>query len=393
MDLCKLHIKRKGTKVTDTYCSLPWISVNSWGGDITPCCFWEGNGVVANNTSEALNSQFFENIRKDMLENKKIEGCKQCYQTEECGKTSRRQRSIEKYGYPTEIKLKSMDVGFDNVCNLKCRSCQSGASHLWHKDEIKMYGETIHPTKYWSYITTANVDDLEYVHVAGGEPLLSTHFNKFAKELIESTNKNNLELSFDTNGTIFPKDNILELIKQVGSLRVGVSIDGLYGLQDYFRSGSNFNSIIEHLNFYKKLKQDRVGPTKLDFQITVNIYNVNTLPEMYKYFKEHHPEFNINHRVLFWPEQLSIKNLPMDYKQDLISLFDNKELYSDVLHELQNTEKDLFDHFLNFHDKLDSIRKETLGDLNPMLSNYIKNYKRNSINSQIFFIQQLDYLR
>lgn len=379
--------------MTDTYCSLPWVSAHSWCGDVTPCCFWEGNGVIAKDATEALNSEFFENIRKDMLANKKLQGCTQCYQTEESGKTSRRQRSIEKYGRPTEIKLKSMDIGFDNVCNLKCRGCQSGASHLWYDDEIKMYGETVHPTKYWSYIATADVNDLEYVHVAGGEPLLSTNFNKFAKELLESKNKNNIELSYDTNGTILPKDNILELIKHVGSLRVGVSIDGLYGLQDYFRSGSDFNSIIENLNFYKKLKQERTRPTSLDIQITVNIYNVNTLPKMYAYFREHHPEFNINHRVLFWPEQLSIKNLPIDYKQELIPLFDNKELYSDVLLELQNTEKDLFDHFLNFHDTLDSIRKETLGNLNPMLSQYISSYKRKDINSQLFFKQQLNYLR
>jgi sulfatase maturation enzyme AslB (radical SAM superfamily) len=256
-----------------------------------------------------------------------------------------------------------------------------------------MYGESIYPTKYWSYIATADVDNLEYIHVAGGEPLLSTNFNKFAKELIESKNKNNLELSYDTNGTILPKDNILELIKHVGTLRVGVSIDGLYGLQDYFRSGSNFNSVIENLNFYKKLKQDRIGPTNLNIQITVNIYNVNTLTRMYEYFKEHHPEFHVNHRVLFWPEQLSIKNLPIDYKQELIPLFNNKELYSDILLELHDTKKDLFDHFLNFHDKLDSIRKETLGDLNPMLSEYIKNYNRSDIDSKVFFRQQIDYLR
>lgn len=377
----------------DTYCALPWISAHSWCGDVTPCCFWEGNGVIADTATEAMTSEFYENIRTAMLAGKKVEGCKQCYKTEESGKTSRRQRSVTQYGRPTEIKLKSMDIGFDNVCNLKCRGCQSGASHLWHDDEIKMYGETVHPTKYWSYLATANVDDLEFIHVAGGEPLLSTNFDKFAKQLIDSKLKKNLELSYDTNGTILPKNNILELIQQVANLRVGVSIDGLHGLQDYFRSGSNFADIIENLNFYKKLKKDRLGSTTLNIQITVNIYNVNTLSSMYEYFKEHHPEFNVNHRVLYWPEQLSIKNLPTDYKQELIPLFSNKELFSDVLLELQDNEKDLFDHFLNFHNKLDIIRKETLGDTNPMLSEYINNYKRKGTDSQLFFLQQLHYLR
>lgn len=377
----------------DTYCALPWISAHSWSGDVTPCCFWEGKGVVAMDATEALGSEFYENIRRDMLANKQIEGCKQCYKTEESGKTSRRQQSITEYGRTTEVKLKSIDIGFDNVCNLKCRGCQSGASHLWHDDEIQMYGETVNPMKYHSYLPTADLNDLEFIHIQGGEPILSTNFDKFAKQIIESKNKTNLKLSYDTNGTVLPKNNILELIKQVGGLRVGVSIDGLNGLQDYFRSGSNFIDIIENLNFYKKLKQDRIGPTTLNIQITVNIYNVNTVPSMYEYFKTHHPEFNIYHRVLYWPEQLSIKNLPIDYKQKLLPMFDDTELFSDVLLELQDKEKDLFDHFLNFHNKLDHIRKETLGDLNPMLSEYIKNYKRSSTDSQIFFRQQLNYLR
>ena len=61
--------------------------------------------------------------------------------------------------------------------------------------------------------------------------------------------------------------------------------------------------------------------------------------------------------------------------------------------ELNAEGKDLFDHFLNFHNKLDEIRKEDLKDSNNMLSTYIKNYKTKEVDSQVFFRQQLDYLR
>jgi len=376
----------------DRYCPLPWVSVHSWCGDVTPCCLWEDVGTVSEDANAALHSEFFEGIRKDMLENKELKGCTQCYQEEAAGKISRRITAVKQYGHPTEVKLKSMDVGFDNVCNLKCRSCQGTASHLWHDDEIKMYGESLYPNKYWTYLSSVDANDLEYVHVAGGEPLLSIHFNKFAKSLIDSKNKNNLRLSYDTNGTVLPKDNVLELVKDVGDLRVGVSIDGLYGLQDYFRSGSNFDSVIENLNFYKQLKKDRTGITKLDVQVTINVYNVNTLLEMYEYFKTYHPEFNVNHRVLHWPEQLSIKNLPRDYKDLLLPMFTDDK-FRDIKIELDFEGNDLFNHFLNFHEKLDNIRNESLGNANPVLSEYIKNYKRESTDSQIFFIRQLDYLR
>ena len=376
----------------DRYCPLPWVAAHSWTGDVTPCCLWEDSGVIAESAEDALHSDLFESIRSDMLNNKELKGCTQCYQFEAAGKKSRREDSIERYGRPTEVTLKQMDIGFDNVCNLKCRGCQSAASHLWYNDEIKMYGETISPTKYWSYLASSDVDKLERIHVAGGEPLLSKNFNTFANELLNSKNKTILELSYDTNGTVLPKENILELVKNVGVLRVGVSIDGLYGLQDYFRSGSEFNDVIEKLNFYKSLKNDRTGQTILNIQITVNIYNVNTLPDMYDYFEKHHPEFTINHRVLYWPEQLSIKNLPQDYKQKLLPLFTDSK-FSDVLIELESEGKNLFDHFLTFHNRLDQIRNEDLKDSNPMLSEYIRNYNKKEVDSQVFFRQQLNYLR
>lgn len=375
----------------DTYCPLPWMSAHSFVGGVSPCCLWEDDDIITEDTTEALHSEFFNNIRRDMLDGKKLKGCTQCYQQEAAGKESRRLSAIKEYGHPKEIKLKSMDIGFDNVCNLKCRGCQSAASHLWYDDEIKMYGETISPTKYWSYLAAADVNDLEYVHVQGGEPLLSKNFNNFAGSLINSKNLNIMKLSYDTNGTVLPKDNILNLINKVGKLRVGVSIDGLGKLQDYFRSGSKFEDVLKHLDFYKDLKTSRnEKSTELSVQITVNIYNVNTLIDMYEYFEKNFPEYAINHRVLYWPEQLSIKNLPVDYKENLIPLFSDSK-FNDILIELKSEGKDLFNHFLNFHNKLDKIRDEEL--TNHMLVEYIKNYNKSNVDSQVFFRQQLDYLR
>ena len=380
--------------MTDRYCPLPWVAAHSWCGDVTPCCQWEDTGVIAKDASDALHSDFFENIRQSMLENKELKGCTQCYQQEAAGKGSRRLNAIKEYGRPTEVKLKSMDIGFDNVCNLKCRGCQGAASHLWYDDEIKMYGESLHPTKYWTYLASADVDDLEYVHVAGGEPLLSKNFNNFAEILSSAKHIDTLKLSYDTNGTVLPKDNILNLIKKVGKLRVGVSIDGLGSLQDYFRSGSNFEEVLGTLDFYKHLQSIRENKsTELLIQVTVSVYNVNTLPDIYEYFEKYYPEYRISHRVLYWPEQLSIKNLPQDYKDMLKPLFENKDQFKDILFELNAEGKDLFDHFLNFHNKLDEIRKEDLKDSNNMLSTYIKNYKTKEVDSQVFFRQQLDYLR
>ena len=48
---------------------------------------------------------------------------------------------------------------------------------------------------------------------------------------------------------------------------------------------------------------------------------------------------------------------------------------------------DLFGHFINFHNKVNEIRQENLGDKNQLLSDTISNYKQIPAveESKIFF--------
>jgi hypothetical protein len=115
---------------------------------------------------------------------------------------------------------------------------------------------------------------------------------------------------------------------------------------------------------------------------------------MEDYFQTNYPEYALTHRNLYWPPQLSIRNLPQPYKEILIPIVENfGDNYKDVLYELILNEQDYFNHFLNFHDKLDLLRKESLKDSNPLLSEFIKNYPRELIDSKIFFIEQMDKLK
>ena len=51
-------------------------------------------------------------------------------------------------GIVNEPNIQCLDIVFDNVCNLKCRGCNSSASHLWRSDEIELYGEPLVKDKY-----------------------------------------------------------------------------------------------------------------------------------------------------------------------------------------------------------------------------------------------------
>jgi hypothetical protein len=98
--------------------------------------------------------------------------------------------------------------------------------------------------------------------------------------------------------------------------------------------------------------------------------------------------------VVQFPQFLSIKHLPKDYKEQVLSTLNFKYANIDGIIEYLNSQADnYFDHFINYHNKLNEIRKESFDNSNPMLSEYIDNYKLTNTDSSEFFIQQIKILK
>jgi pyruvate-formate lyase-activating enzyme len=380
--------------MSNTYCPLAWIGKNILPNSIQPCCHWYGEGDSVDSKEELGYSPVFLDAREKMLKGEKVKGCTQCYLTEESGAESRRQQVIKQYGIVHTVENRILDISFDNLCNLKCRGCTSGTSHLWRSDEQEIYGQTVFDIKYTDNNLNINTSNLEYVGVSGGEPFLSKKFDSFAENILKGGIEKNIYLTINTNGTQKPSSIVYELLLNCKTLDIQVSIDGIGDLNSYFRSGSNFNECLDNLNFFKKLKDLRKGKeTFLRIHTTVNIYNVNLLKDIEIYFTEHYPEYILTHRNLYWPAQLSIRHLPQEYKQILIPIVEKfGDKYKDVLYELTTNNENHFSHFLNFHNTLDSLRNEALND-NKLLSEFINLYPNTNKNSKLFFIKQLENLK
>lgn len=382
----------------DSYCPMPWIGLNILPGSVQPCCQWKGIGedtTKISNINNANQLPLFVKTRQEMLEGKPIPNCEQCYNAEDAGVSSRRLEVIEQYGRPTDVDLKLLDISFDNVCNLKCRGCTSTASHLWFHDEKNLYGKTISEEKYIDQDFDIDVAKLEYINVSGGEPFLSKKFEMFSKIINEYNITENIHLSISTNGTVFPPESVYTAMVNAKKLSLSISIDGLNDMNEYYRSNSKFSECLKVINYLKNLKELREdNSTHLQIHTTVSVFNVNLLNEIEQYFKENFPQYEYSHRILYWPQQLCIRNLPEDLKdkiRPIVESYDNR--YIDVLNELNAIGEDMFDHFLNFNEQLDLLRNESLKDSNPLLSDYIKNYKRKPLNSKQFLLQQMDLLK
>ena len=383
----------------DSYCPIPWVGINVLLPDlITPCCQWEGKCIDADDVEavdQGVIEKGFEQIRQDMLAGKRIKNCEQCHAAERIGAYSERLAAIERYGRPDKVELKRLDINFDNVCNLKCRGCSTTSSHLWTNDEKLIYGKPFVNKKFAKKVIDIDLDNLERISVSGGEPFLSKQFDEMAANVLAKGIEKNIEITVDTNATILPSENIQQLFIRAKQATFSVSMDGIYELQEYYRSGSKFSECIKNIHYFVNMIEKRNDNSKVNIHTTVNVYNVNRLQEIKDYFaKEFKGKTTFTHRLLYWPEHMSLKNLPQDYKKmliDIVRTFDSE--FNDVVKELELDGTDYFDHFLNFHSILDKSRNEHLESANLFLYNYIKNRKNSTIDSKDFFERQHELLR
>lgn len=339
---------------------------------------------------EVRNGEFMNEMRRKMLNGEHVDGC-QCPAEEAVGIRSMRQNALDRFGFTTETKLRKLELVFDNVCNLKCRSCGTPNSHLWHDDEMAVYGVTFIDKKYIKNTIYQEVDftDLECIEVLGGEPMLSPGTSEFFQKAAELNVLKNLTIQISTNGMILPPDVIHNALLKCKSLELTVSIDAYGEFNNYVRSGSDWNQIVSNLQFYHDLFEKRVGSTKVAVHTTVSIYNANQVDLLDNFLLEQFPKFSRTKQVLQFPVFMSIKNTSKEYK-DLV-----RPLIKDqfIIDYLDSPGEDYFAHFINFSNKLDGLRNEQIKDGNPFLSAYIESYPYKVNDSSKFLTESINAIK
>jgi hypothetical protein len=158
-------------------------------GRIKPCCrFGDKHRPSNHNTNEKTLSEVFygdwmNDIRTQMLNGERVPGCDRCYQEEDGGKKSLRQRYNDSSALPIEKlvdinnpKIRWIELAISNDCNLACRMCDSRYSWKWFEEEKEIYGKTWNTIKH-SKMDISNVfpfiQDIVHMKFTGGEPLMT----------------------------------------------------------------------------------------------------------------------------------------------------------------------------------------------------------------------------
>jgi len=347
IDLDLLTEKQRSLLINNQYfCMYPWMHLYvEPKGTVYPCCGTTyRNESSLGNTRENLlkeiwNGEKIKSIRKAMLNNQPVVGCSRCYEQEASGFFSMRNSANKHHGHHINLvddtcddgsldkfKMLYWDVRFNNLCNLKCRSCGPDFSSSWYQDQLKLspdYGKNhkalFFAGKFESDLWDQLIDHIDYVeqiYFAGGEPLMMEEHYKILEEL-EKRKKFDVRLIYNTNFTqIQLKDRtVFDYWKKFSSVSIGASLDASGTRAEYIRKGTNWDQVEQN----RRLMQ-LICPN-VDFYVsaTLSILNAMHIVDFHREWTDkgfiQAKDFNVN--ILTDPEFYRIDIAPKEYKQEI----------------------------------------------------------------------------
>lgn len=228
------------------------------------------------------NNEYLQSIRNTWQQGKWPSSCLSCKEIEDSGGISRRQGSNQWYSdndmYNTDVELIRIDYWTGDLCNLACAICGPNSSSVW-KQELNYPTESKKTiiNNFWTAVDTSQV---KYVHFNGGEPLLSKEHVKFLHAL---PNKNLIHISYNTNGTVCPDQDLVDLWSQYKLVQIDFSIDDIGSRFEYQRYPAKWTEVVENLQWF--INQ---APHNCMFGVntTVSILNNHNLDNLKNWLQE-----------------------------------------------------------------------------------------------------------
>ena len=390
-------------KKSRTFCIYPWIHLHAYPtGEAYPCCHAEMKypvGNCRNNTLEQIyHGAEMNQLRQDMLSETANPACVRCYEQEASGFFSGRRSANKHHGHhikridSTDFRMTYWDIRFSNLCNLKCRSCGHIFSSQWYQDQAKLAGNNWAKnnqvlnyagrteTDMWEQLEP-NLDFVEQIYFAGGEPLLMEEHYNILQELVRRK-KFDVRLIYNTNftHTELKGQSVFEYWQQFKSVAVGASLDAMGPRAEYIRKGTDW-SMVER----NRREMQRVCP-QVDFYIspTLSIMNAWHLPDFHRAWTEmgliRAQDLNVN--ILQDPAHYRIDIASPSYKSRLIDKYtqhidwlrDKDSLqratvgFESAITFMSATDNsNLIEKFWNKTKELDQIRNENILDVVPEL--------------------------
>ena len=298
--------------------------------------------------------------------------CVICKNSEDIGVTSKRldlNRRNDQYGIISDFTpvLRDLNYNCDNICNLKCITCDSSNSSAWIDDEVKMGKRTqikIKHTKHNQLTFGLDISQLALIVFNGGEPLMTLDHFTLLDYVISQGVAKQVALNYNTNATFPVTDRMVEYWKQFLHVQLSASIDGTEECFQYTRFPAKWDEVYKNLIQYKSLPGVGVY-ISVTVSVTVGLHNILYMDSLLQWAADHdYPlRFNANAQGM-----LNLKNFPMAYKGHLLTYLtqlpeypqagDSADIRAELFDIVENvvTENSTDIVWIQYLDQLDVIR-------------------------------------
>ena len=414
-----------------TFCMHPFTGLATReDGAVKVCCRSHPIGFIQDSTLEEIwNNDTMRRIRQQVLHNERPAECAPCFNLEDQGVESLRQRHIngvipearitlyphalngmdEHFKMPFEFP--TMEIKMNNLCNLKCRMCnpmdstswndwQEVESHYKKEDNFlvqkivdlnlkkKPFLDSFVDTPNWWESFEKLLPYFRRVEFAGGEPLMDPTHYKILDML--APYGNNIEIKYATNLTMLGKSNrtVWQYWPKFKSVAVNVSIDGIGDSYEYVRGNASWTELINNI------KQIQTIPNinRIVGAVAVQVSNVMILDKMIEYFlNDIGIVFYTN--MVNYPNVLSAQVLPQELKDLAIKRLQTARMQvptykyvkeNPILHKITLTQidgvinyleagdqSDKWDECIDFNRKLDATRNQHFEQVTPEFKPYV----------------------
>ena len=384
----------------DAFCIAPWMHMHvEPDGNVQLCCAsnWKHEhqkslGNLNENTPEEIwNGKQMRMVRKNMLAGRKMpQYCSPCYDREAGAiNQTERQRFNREFANTFELvpttqddgtldtlKLKYLDIRFNNLCNLKCRTCGPDWSTSWANEmgieKPLLYNDT------WRKLLPY-LDQLEKVYFAGGEPLMTPEHYDFLEQLVEINT--DIELLYTSNFSRLELKNrhVMDYWPKFKLVNAIASIDHVGEMASYVRTGTDYQTVINNI---KKVNSYGLLNVRSAITSVYSAYNCTGLGDIIiRLFEDEvindmqqivfnilvNPDYQMATIIPDSAVQVAIDNTQkgIDYLESKNQ--DPQKLKSALQWLLDNHSHDpeKWDRFVNHNKRLDKIRKTSFIESYP----------------------------
>lgn len=358
------------------YCTAPWQGLTiREDGNVKVCCAGEVTIGNLNQQSihDILKGDQIKIIQRAMLNGlPHAKNCSHCLQQEKnTGVSSIRQHYNRSYPIQNfdQVKLSTLDVRWNNTCNLACLYCSPQFSSTWC-ERLKI--TNLSPVKNYQdellEFILADVDSIQEIMLVGGEPMLMKQNYQLIHRLPTSTKVSIItNLNYDLENlpcfkSLIDHPNILW----------NVSCENTHEQFEYVRAGAKWETIKRNI---KLLNQYWPNNTTINMVYSMfSAFDIESTVE--EFCKLDIKKFNL--QTISGNSTIDVFNMPKEIKLQALDVLNRAEiLHKQYIHNTVHLDDQEFYSIQNIsfvkqhlENSTNSAEPVKLNHFNTHLSNY-----------------------